>query len=166
MSINTSIGTPTANSYVSVSFANTYFLMREFSDQWANISANSTGTLSATTRKENLLKQATREIDREFRFQENKYYWGYIGADDYQALEFPRTSNLDADSNLYIPDEVKDATCEQALWIFERGGKRTDANGVVIAKQMIGDEAIGYLGKWITRNVQPYNNYVWKGSEY
>jgi hypothetical protein len=166
MAIHTSIGTSTADSYVSVSYANTYFNERIFSDTWLNIASNSTSTLGTVARKENLLKQATREIDRALRFHENKYYLGDIGADDYQALQFPRSSNIDADGALYVPDEIKDATCEQALWIMERGGKRTDANGLVIDRQLISGEALGYIGKWSTRLVQPYNQYPWKGSEY
>ena len=72
MAIHTSVGTSTADSYVSVASANTYFNAHENADAWLDM--GSTGTLSSTTRKENLLKQATRELDRSFRFHEQKYY--------------------------------------------------------------------------------------------
>lgn len=157
--MNLSIGTPTADSYVSVSYANTYFTERIISDNWSNILTNSTGTLTATSKKEALLKQATREIDQNLRFCENKYSWGMFGASDYQKLQFPRRSNMDATGALYIPIEVKDATCEQALWIMERGGKRMDEKGQVIERQTISNETSNIIRHWIERMVQPIGQY-------
>lgn len=153
MSIHVSVGTPTADSYVSAGFANSYFETVEINTGWTNLSVNSTGTLSATTRKENLLKQATREIDNYFRFNGNKYWTYPYGDPNYQALQFPRNYNFDDDGEVYIPDEVKYATCEQALWILERGGKKTTDEGVTIQRQMIGDEAMIYMRPHITKRV-------------
>jgi len=166
MAIHTSIGTSTANSYISVASANEYFNTRENSDAWIDISSEYSTNTEATTAKENLLIQATREIDRTFRFHENKYYQGIKGQDTYQNLEFPRTSNVDADGNLYIPDEVKEATCEQALWIKERTGKRTAEDGTVVEAEIIGREAYNYLKGWINRQVKIYGKYEWQGLRY
>jgi hypothetical protein len=165
MSINIEIGGATANSYVSVASADSYFSARVNASSWNDIS-NNTNATSSTTQKENLLKQATREIDRKLRFQDQKYYDVPLGNDNYQALEFPRTSTLDDDGDRIIPDEVKFATYEQALWLQERGGKRTDANGSVINKQIIGDETLDYINFWIDRQVKPINKYKWQGSDY
>jgi hypothetical protein len=162
MSINYSVGTPTANSYVSVGLANTYFSERVISDGWTNISVNSTGTLTATAQKERLLKQATREIDSAYRFQQRKYNDYTYGDDNYQALEFPRSYNFDVDGYPYIPDEVQWATCEQALWILERGGKKTTNEGTTIERQLIGDEAMGYLKSHITSTVKSTGVWAWR----
>lgn len=165
MAIQTSIGTPTATSYVSVASANSYFTARESADAWNDISSGTNAT-AATTRKENILKMATREIDRTYRFHDSKYNQGIKGQDEYQNLEFPRSSNLDADSNLFIPDEVKYATYEQALWILERSGKRTSEGGEVIEFQTIGDYSYNYMKAWINRQVQGVNKYSWQRSAF
>lgn len=165
MSIHTSIGTPTANSYVSVSEANTYFNSRENSDAWLNIASSTNGT-AANTRKENLLKMATREIDNTYRYHDTKYYNGIRGEAQYQALQFPRADNTDSDGNLIIPYEIQDATCEQALWIMERTGKRTSEDGAVIEKSVIGSESYNYLKSWINRQVELSGKWSWQGSDF
>jgi hypothetical protein len=166
MAIHTSLGTPTANSYVSTASANEYFQTRENSDNWDDIGDESTTSTIATATKENLLIQATREIDRTYRFHDTKYNQGIRGQDTYQNLEFPRFSNIDADTNLFIPDEIKYATYEQALWIRERTGKRTTEDGAVIEKQIIGDESFDYLKEWINRQTLPTGKYPWQGSKF
>jgi hypothetical protein len=162
MSIKTSIGTPTANSYVSVASANEYLEARENSDAWIRISNESATPTSATTWKENTLKQATRELDRSFRFHDSKYNQGIKGESTYQNLEFPRWSNQDANSDLFIPDEVKYATYEQALWIRERAGVKPSTEGTVIERQLIGIDAFNYIDQWVNRQVQGYNQPSWK----
>ena len=163
MSVNITPGSPTANSYVSVASADSYMNARENSDSWLDISGGSTGTLSATTRKENLLRMATREIDNTYRYHESKYYNGIQGGgqDVYQSLEFPRSSNTDNDGNLIIPDEIKYATYEQALWVMERTGKRTTNEGVEVKKQVIGDYAENELKGWKNIQVRPMGKYSW-----
>jgi hypothetical protein len=166
MAIRYSVGTSTANSYISVAAANTYFDVREQSAPWQNITSTTEGTsTAATTRKENLLIQATRELDRNLRFFGTKYNTGIVGdSANYQNLEFPRSTNLDNSGNEYILEEVKNATCEQALWLLERGGKRTNEDGVVIEKQLISDTAKMYLKFWIQRQIPSAGNPPWRGS--
>jgi hypothetical protein len=166
MSINIEVGGATANSYVSVASADAYFNARENSDGWTDLLGASTGTLSATSRKENLLKQATREIDRSFRFHSHKYETAAKGNTNYQNLEFPRRNTLDDSGDTIIPDEVKFATYEQALWLRERAGKRTNSDGVVAEKQFIGDECFDYLKDWINRQIKPCGKYAWQGSQF
>jgi hypothetical protein len=168
MAIHTSIATPTADSYVSVASANTYFNNRDHSDAWLDITGTAMvgGTTAAREKKENLLKQATREIDRTYRFFSSKYYQGIKGESTYQFLEFPRTENVDANANLYIPDEVKYATYEQALWVMERTGKRTNEDGAVIEPQFIGKEAFNYIKEWVNIQIKPTGKYSWQGSNF
>jgi hypothetical protein len=122
---NTDVGGASATSYVSVGSADDYMLTREDTTPWDDLLANSTGTLSATSRKQYLLIQATREIDRTFRFFGTRDGDDQEGAEDYQNLEFPRAENTDVDGNLLIPDEVKEATYEQALWVLIRNNPQT-----------------------------------------
>ena len=165
MSIQVSIATPTADSYISVASANTYFLSRENADKWYNM--GSTGTVTTTGRKEGLLKQATRELDNFLRFSYNKYYTYPVGDANYQNLEFPRSVNTDADGDLYIPAEVKDDTCEQALWIMERGGLKTNTiSGYEFASQRIGREAYNFIKRWVTRQIKGTGNFSWQKSSY
>jgi len=162
MAIHISIGTSTADSYVSVASADAYFDAIDNNDTWKNISLNaSTGTL-ATQQKENLLKQSTRELDTFLRFVSGKYNTGIIGATDYQALEFPRINNVDNDNALYIPDDVKYATYEQSDWIMERGGVRTSSDGTQAKKEQIGTNAWMYIKGWATRQIKTSGLYPWQ----
>lgn len=166
MSIHASVGTPTADSYLTVAEANSYFEYRSGVATWDNIASNSTGTLSATAVKERLLRQATREIDNNLRFYGQKYTDTFYNASDYQALQFPRNDMIDANGNVYIPDEVKDATCEQALWILERGGIKTTESGSIVEPEFIGSVSRAYLKKYITRLVTPFGKQPWQGSDF
>jgi hypothetical protein len=161
MSIKISIGTPTANSYVSVASANEYLDARQNADAWTDIPNESTPTF-ATTWKENLLKQATRELDDSLRFHDTKYNQGIRGESTYQSLEFPRWSNQDANNNLFIPDDVKYATYEQALHILERSGNKPAPEGAPIARRIIGMDSLNYMDKWINRQISGQGNYIWK----
>ncbi len=166
MAIHTSVGTPTADSYVSVASANEYFQTRTNSDNWTDISSEYSTPTLATAAKENLLKQATREIDNTVRFFDSKYNQGIIGQTSYQALEFPRSSNTNSDGNPYIIEEIQYATYEQALWLRERTGKRTNEDGATITPQTIGDDSYNYMKGWINRQAKPTGNYEWQGLNY
>ena len=147
--MNIDIGGATAVSYVSVASADAYFDGRENADKWWDMQGVS--SLSATARKENLLQQATRELDNHVRFYGSKYNQGDVNESDYQALEFPRTDNEDSDGDLYIPKEVKYATYEQALWIMERGGIRANQiTGFEYSRSLIGRDAWDYIKKYVT----------------
>jgi hypothetical protein len=163
MSINTEIGGATANSYVSVASANEYLESRSNNESWINISSNASTSTYATTWKENLLKQATREIDRTYRFYNSKYNLGEKGDDDYQNLEFPRQNTLDTNGDPLIPDEIKFATYEQALWIEERTGLKTTDAGVPIQRQLFSMDAENYMKNWIKRQVDKVGKWAWHG---
>lgn len=162
MTIKVSIGTPTANSYISVSSANTYFASLESGAQWDNIVLASTGTLSATNRKENLLKQATREIDRTFRFFGSKYNKGDIGQSTYQKLQFPRDTDYDSSGSLYIQEDIQIATCEQALWIMQRGSQRYDSDGNLVKPDKFSSDAYNYIKSYVNRGIKATGKYEWQ----
>lgn len=118
-----SVGTATSNSYVSVADADDYFAAHlDGTDYWTPLS---------TTQKQAVLVQATNRIDRE-RFGGQKTHYGI------QRLQWPRNAivdrNYQADSTyaptfentgfyyrdpLSIPMELKQATCEQALYLLK-----------------------------------------------
>lgn len=124
------------DSYISVTDADTYFGNRLYADAWTNAGA---------TDKEKALKQACREIDRQA-LRGRK-------ADSAQALEFPRCYVADPRNPGYstehtfqvmtgeycesaVPQAVKDAQCEQALWLlslttYDRERSRAHALGVI-----------------------------------
>ena len=77
-SLNYALGDSNANSYVSTTFANTYFAVRS-----GGLAAWT--ALSTTASKEAYLQQACAELDFN-NFIDNKYY-------DSQALQFPRDTH-------------------------------------------------------------------------
>ena len=163
MSINTEIGGATANSYVSVASADDFLNAKENADIWRDMILNSTGTLSMTTRKENLLKQATREIDNQFRYFSSKYYMGSFGdTANYQALQFPRSNTVDFEGTVIIPEEVKYATYEQSFHILQRAQRQTNKDGEVINQNFISSTSYMYLFPWVNRQVELIGRWPWQ----
>ena len=114
------------NCYVTLAQADAYVANTLRADDWA---------LSGDTDREKALIQATAEIEA----------LGGAKADDLsptralfrgtpyatteddggtmitsQALHFPRTTDVDGNSTVFIPQALRDAVCEQALWLLER----------------------------------------------
>ena len=166
MAIFTSLGTPTANSYVSVASANTYFESYYQSDAWDEISGATGNTTASRVEKEGLLIQATREIDNTYRFFQEKYNVGIIGSDDYQNLQFPRSGNTDNNGDLFIPPEVKEATYQQALWLKLRRNPRVDKDNVLTNLPFFAKESFNYLKGWVNLQVRPVNRPPWMGSNH
>ena len=110
--------------------------------------------------------QATREIDNTFRFFGSRDGNDLAGSEDYQNLEFPRGDDTDADGNLLIPDRVRYATCEQALWILQRNAVQTvqGENNVKLPK--FSEQAYDYIKPLVSRAVIKVGSYKWMGSEY
>jgi hypothetical protein len=119
------------NSYVDTDYADSYFTDRLFADAWSN---------ATQTQKEQALVMATRAIDRQILVGAKKL--------DDQPLQFPRRypfrihdiwrkwfqfNITDQWETLYVegaswwadvdvPEIVKQAECEEALALLERGG--------------------------------------------
>jgi len=90
-----------SESYCTIEYADEYFKNRLHAESWS-------GADSST--KEKALKQATRAIDRQ-RLNGNK-------TDPSQPLAFPRYPDTE------IPEAVKEACCEEALALLERGNSQ------------------------------------------
>lgn len=110
--LDATVGGASANSYISVADADTYFDERLNVSNWTGASADN---------KARALIMATTRIDQE-KFEGEKSTTG-------QALKFPRIDAYDDDAEEFpsdaIPQIVKDATCEMALRLLNDG--TTDA---------------------------------------
>ena len=89
------------NSYIDIDEANEYFSGRLHAESWS-------GADSET--KEKALKQATRAIDRQL-LKGRK-------TNPEQELAFPRYPDTE------VPEAVKEACCEEALTMLERGNSQ------------------------------------------
>ena len=89
------------NSYIDIEEADEYFAGRLHAESWGQADDET---------KEKALKQATREIDRQ-PLKGRK-------ATDTQELAFPRYPDTE------IPEAVKEACCEEALALLERGNSQ------------------------------------------
>ena len=89
------------NSYIDIEEANEYFAGRLYAESWGETS---------DADKEKALRQATKEIDRQL-LKGRK-------ATDTQELAFPRYPDTE------VPGAVKEACCEIALALLERGNSQ------------------------------------------
>ena len=105
-----------ANCYVSLDEANAYFDYRLYSDSW---------TESTSGTQIQALVTATNDIDIFYEFYGSETYEG-------QSLDWPRDGVTDCEGNEIdsesIPEEVKDATCEHALYILNQNIEANQAN--------------------------------------
>ena len=88
-------------SYCTTEYANEYFSGRLHAERWGETS---------DADKEKALRQATRAIDRQL-LKGRK-------ATDTQELAFPRYPDTE------VPEAVKEACCEEALALLERGNSQ------------------------------------------
>lgn len=104
------VGSASANSFVSVAEADTYLEARLNSSAW-----------TGTEPKKQAVIEATREL--------SALSWQGYRVDDTQALSWPRfnapnpdsTSSLSVYDTTEIPQRIKDATCELALEFLKAG---------------------------------------------
>ena|SRR5215204_673724 len=106
MSLDATVGGSSSNSYVTVLEADAYFADRLYASAW-------TGDDKATA-----LVTAARRLDQED-------YLGYRATNE-QAMKWPRYDTGDEDGRWYasdsIPQPVRDAQCELALYLLETDG--------------------------------------------
>lgn len=118
MAINSIPGDPSANSYISIAEADDYFYGVLNSSAWPKYDGyiDNEETL---LKKEASLRESTRVLDSLFR------WYGSVSSSN-QALRWPRTGTIDSDGrsipNDIIPKQIKDGTCELALFLLQGGG--------------------------------------------
>lgn len=141
MALDSTVGGANANSYVSLSEANTFF-----TNHYSAVKTSTWAALS-DAQKEAVLKRATQVLDT-LRVLDSEFAWGPALASpfrlvsDYditihrqmenQRLQFPRNIDLDANDAAYVPQDVKDAQCEQAIHLltFDESALLTALSGV------------------------------------
>lgn len=114
-----SYGGPDSNSYVSLSFANSYIALNTF--------ASSVWTATSTTLRQVALVQATRDIDAFTYLGHRRYYDQYLKFPRQMKSNFPwnRTSVVTVTQDVTqkrMQRDVQEATCIQALKIVVDGG--------------------------------------------
>lgn len=125
--LDASVGASTSNSYINVADADAYF-----ADHWSAVKADAWATLTSE-QKERVLVSACRLIET-IRVLDQPYTTGrlpiaLIGSDMRdvsihrmlvdQRLQFPRNLDIDPSSgNPFLPDGLKDAQCEQAVYLL------------------------------------------------
>ncbi len=109
MALDATVGSPNANSYITVSEANQYFTNRAFSDGWDEVEDQPA-----------LLITASKQLDWYATWKGNK-------ATSEQSMDWPRKNVVDKSGTLIpsdiIPTAVKEAVAELALSSFD--GDRT-----------------------------------------
>lgn len=108
--LDSTVGGPDANSYVSEDDASSYFETMLNAQSWLDARAPT---------RESALITASRLLD------ENVNWYGSI-ASDLQSLRWPRSGVYDQDSREFltstIPAGLKNITCDLALYLIENGG--------------------------------------------
>lgn len=107
MAFDATVGGANANSYVSVADADAYIAIRLYSDEW---------NAADTATKQAALATATATIDE-------LYQWKGEKATSTQELHWPATGAVDCNgddiNSTTIPNAVKNAVCEQALYLLK-----------------------------------------------
>lgn len=123
--VNCTPGGASDNSYISEADADAYFADTFREQPWAQF---------GSSRRQVALIQATGEIERQggAMLSAQSPARGLFRGTPYrttQALHFPTTSDLDADSAIVVPADIRSAVCEQAYWLAHKdasGGELVD----------------------------------------
>ena len=133
LTIETGVGIATADSYISITDANSYFTDRGSPSDWSGL--NDAG-------KESALRYATAYLDGIYKFV------GEVTTTS-QSLAWPREGAFDEEGrNLeanVIPQRVKDATCELALLHTTTPLNKSYARGGAIERQKVGPIETSYF---------------------
>jgi len=129
MAVDATIAGAASNSYLSLEDAQAYFAARLRSEAWETAS---------DADQEKALLTACRRIEAH-RLQVHRRPYGFpydlpnaldrpadplAPADPDQALSFPRQRDLDRTGSFAIPDQVKQAQCEEALALLAQGAEQ------------------------------------------
>ena len=150
---NSAVGQPTSNSYVSVEYAEAYFVS----------TINSIGWPSDVADKQTALQEATRVLDEQFQWR------GVIASDD-QALGWPRKDFKDpngrAVADNIIPKRVGDATCSLALFLLQNGGlsqTSVDVKGLKVGPidlKFESNEGVSGAPQYLVKALLGYGNFI------
>ena len=147
MALDTSVGTLTANSYVTVMEADEYHSTRLHNEQW---------TAAEESDKERALLWATRMLDNGVKFAGRRY-----GLYEEQSLQWPRYRAFDSNGyyieNDIVPKQVKDAQCELA-WLLLQSDRTSPSTGAAtssLSSLSVGPISLGFNPSADTIDVIP-----------
>ena len=145
MALDTTVGGENSNSYVTVSEALTFFNNHY-------ITSKRTAWLALTApQRESVLKRACQQLET-LKVLDDELSSGRIPveltiefgwdlsihrAEEHQRLQFPRNLDIDSSNNIFIPQEVKDSQCEQAVYLLA-----FDDTALITGTQGILEEAV------------------------
>jgi hypothetical protein len=127
-------GGTTDNCYITLSDANLYFGSTLRNAPWVQHPDGD---------RERALVQATQRIEQlggtppDPDSPERPLFDGSPYAPDVQVLHFPRTQDKNDAGSLIIPHSLRDAVCEQALWLLEGF-----ANADLVDRQRLRDQGV------------------------
>lgn len=178
MALDTTVGGEDTQSYVSVSEADKYF-----QNHYSTVKASTWAALS-TGRKESALKRACQQLET-LKFLDVEY--GSVGRlplaliddiyadvtickhEEFQRLQFPRNLDEDSAGDMFVPQEVKDAQCEQAVHLLTFDDAALTAIGQGIIEEAVtagavksythyaeGGPAPSYLSPMAVELLRPY----------
>lgn len=124
MALDSSVGTLTSDSYISLTEANDYHLARLHNDEWTD---------ATVSEREKALKWATRLLDN------LPWLGAAVDYPDNQALRWPRYDVPDREADYWdhdiIPQFLKDATAELAwLLVISDPTRENDTKGFHMIK--------------------------------
>ena len=148
--LDVSIGGADANSYISLTDANSYFTNHY------DTGKNTSWSGLSTAAKEQLLRTATLILDTirfwdveevtplSVEFFSVEDLEGAISTpyNDHQARRFPRNKDIDELSVAYIPQEVKWAECEQAIYM----ARTLDEDLMALQMQGVTSDSVSIAG--------------------
>jgi hypothetical protein len=147
LTLVSTLGAEDANSYVDVAYCDTYWsghYQTTKADAWAALqtSQKASALIAACRLLESVRFTYTYNPTRSSSYEYNRSTGRVIEYTDRsqpykgsysQALQFPRTIDLDTDTGApFIPDAIKEAQCEQAVYLltFDEGAITTRLQGI------------------------------------
>lgn len=135
VTVITTVGGATSNSYLSVADATALLDLRLGSSAWTDANTDDKGRA---------LIMATKDID-------GNRFSGYPIASD-QALEWPR--NIQKEALDQIPVDVKQACAEQALWVLQNASTGGRSDRQQLQSQGVSSYTIGNLSETFSGGFQ------------
>ncbi len=133
ITLNSTLSDPEANSYVSIAYADEYWSINYQASKaiaWAALTTNQkTSVLISATR----ILETIRFVNPRGRYEDYNYRWDRITGtvrqfyvddetpgryDRLQSLQFPRHIDIDEAGATFVPEPVKQAQCEQAVYLL------------------------------------------------
>lgn len=167
MALIATVGGSTSNSYVTLAEAETFFASHFL------IAKTSTWATLSDGQKEAALKRATQQLDS-LRILDTEYGSGalptaLVAYEGYeltihrqmvnQRLQFPRNIDIDENDDAFVPQNVKDAQCEQAVYLltFDEGALATQMSGIKVETVAAGSVRIRneYTGSSLGSSLSP-----------